>query len=104
MTKPRKPLSRQDLEALDTRGFPTTKDLQARHAASVAEAEAEFGPQVPSLKRGRPAKGVATEPVQVKDVKMPPAFWEVMERKARKSGLSLHAAMRTALYEWAGKH
>lgn len=104
MTKPRKPLSRKEFEALDTLGFPGARELQARYRASVEEAEAEFGPEVPSLKRGRPEQGRDVEPVQAKTVKMPPAFWIALERKAKERGLSLHAAMRAALFEWAARH
>jgi hypothetical protein len=104
VTKPRKSLTRKEFEALDTLGFPGARELQARYAASLDEAEAEFGPEVPSLKRGRPGKDEDVEPVQAKSVKMPPAFWIAMERKAKQAGLSLHAAMRAALFEWASKH
>jgi hypothetical protein len=52
---------------------------------------------------GRPPRGQEA-PVQVKTVKMPVAFWESFQSKADAEGLTLHAAMRSALLEWAGRH
>ena len=55
------------------------------------------------IRPGRPPKGEEA-PIQPKVIKMPPAFWEQMQRSAHASGLTLHAAMRQALAEWTRNH
>ena len=82
--------------------------LQARHLEDASYAEAHKNePLVGSLRiriaPGRPPKGEEA-PVQVKAVKMPAAFWESFQSQAQAEGLTIHAAMRNALLEWAGKH
>ncbi len=82
--------------------------LKARHAADVAWAEAHRKESLARAVRirivpGRPPKGEEA-PVQVKAVKMPPEFWDAFQAQAQEAGLTLHAAMRNALLEWAGKH
>jgi len=82
--------------------------LQKRHAEDVAWAEEhkdaplEGGVRI-RIKPGRPPKGKEA-PIQVKAVKMPVAFWESFESQAQAAGLTLHAAMRSALLEWASRH
>ena len=82
--------------------------LRQRHAEDAAWAEAALGlPDEGTLririKPGRPPKGEEA-PVSVKAIKMPVSFWDNFQSKADAAGLSLHAAMRSALMEWAGKH
>lgn len=88
----------KDFEFMGVRGFAASKRPEPPLPASPVASP----PRLPTPKRGRPAKGVAVEPVEVKAVKMPPAFWKALEVAARKHGLTLHAAMRTALVEWLG--
>jgi hypothetical protein len=82
--------------------------LQRRHAEDVAWAEdhkdapLEGGVRI-RIKPGRPPKGKEA-PIQVKAVKMAVAFWESFEFQAEAAGLTLHAAMRAALLEWASRH
>jgi hypothetical protein len=82
--------------------------LQKRHPEDVAWAEAhmdsppEGGIRI-RINPGRPPKGKEA-PVQVKAVKMPVAFWETFEAQAEAAGLTLHAAMRSALLDWASRH
>ncbi|MCL1908969.1 MAG: ribbon-helix-helix domain-containing protein [Holophagaceae bacterium] len=84
----------------------TIEQLSARYEQSVREAEEEYGPHVPSLilhrlpQRGRPKNGKPVEPVKTKSVRMPPAFWDEMQRLASIEGLTVHSAMRTAMIEW----
>ena len=82
--------------------------LQARHAEDARVAEAQKDTPLAGGVRiriipGRPPKGEEA-PVQVKAVKMPAEFWESFQIQAEAAGLTLHAAMRNALLEWAGKH
>ncbi len=82
--------------------------LQQRHQADVALAIAEkdhplTGAIPVRIRPGRPPRGQEA-PVQPKVIKMPSAFWEQMQKSAQASGLTLHAAMRQALAEWARNH
>lgn len=82
--------------------------LQKRHSKDLAWAEAHKNAPIEGgvrirIKPGRPPKGQEA-PVRVKAVKMPVAFWENFESQAEAAGLTLHAAMRSALLEWASKH
>lgn len=83
--------------------------LQARHAEDVAWAMAhkDEPPEGETIRirstRGRPPKGQEA-PVQLKALKMPPAFWIQMEAAAKASGLNLHSAMREAVTQWTMKH
>ena len=82
--------------------------VQARHAEDVAWANAHKNQLIEGMTRirivpGRPPKGEEA-PVQVKTVKMPESFWENFQAQAQAAGLTLHAAMRSALIEWAARH
>ena len=82
--------------------------LQARHADDVAWANAHKNQPLEGMTRiritpGRPPKGEEA-PVQVKAVKMPESFWANFQAQAQEAGLTLHAAMRSALIEWASRH
>jgi hypothetical protein len=89
---------------------PTIKEIQANYQQIVEEVEAKYGPHVSSIylhilpKKGRPKAGDIVEPVQTKSVKMPPAFWADLQGAAREHGLTMHAAIRTALMEWVTKN
>lgn len=80
--------------------------VRENYAQVVAEVEAELGPQVPALvlRLGRPRKGEQAESVQVKAIKMTPAFWDTFQSQAEAAGMNLHAAMRAALVEWSIRH
>jgi len=88
----------KDFEFMEVRGFSA---LSGPKPHPPTDPPARI-PELPAPKRGRPAKGAVVEPVEVKAVKMPPAFWKALELAAMKRGLTVHAAMRTALVEWLG--
>jgi len=51
--------------------------------------------------RGRPKKlfeGGATTP---RSVRFPEKIWALLERRAKAKGITLHAALREAILEWA---
>lgn len=82
--------------------------VQQRHAEDVTLAEAHKdsileGSVRIRIRPGRPPKGEEA-PVRVKAVKMPAEFWDSFESQAEAAGLTLHAAMRSALLEWASRH
>jgi hypothetical protein len=53
--------------------------------------------------RGRPKKGSETGTIP-RSVRFPPHVWEGIEQAAQAQGLSLHAALRTAIVEWMGRN
>jgi hypothetical protein len=53
--------------------------------------------------RGRPRKGQEVGPSVMKTVRVPKAFWDQLERRARSKKLTVHAAIRVALAEWVGR-
>jgi hypothetical protein len=86
----------KDFEFMEVRGFSAHKRPQSLSPPAVPVAP----PGLPAPRRGRPAKGSVVEPVEVRAVKMPPAFWLALAAAARRRGLTLHGAMRTALVAW----
>lgn len=53
--------------------------------------------------RGRPRAGSEVGPTQVKSVRLPPAVWKRLEKRARAEGIALHALVRAALVDWLEK-
>ena len=53
--------------------------------------------------RGRPKKGEEQGPTHPRSVRFPDSVWRQLEGAARAQGLTLHAALRTAVMEWMGK-
>ncbi len=51
--------------------------------------------------RGRPKKGTETGPTVPRSVRFPAQLWRELEAKAKAEGLTLHAALRAAILEWA---
>jgi hypothetical protein len=47
--------------------------------------------------RRRPEAGAEVGPTVVKSVRLPPALWERLEKRARAEGIALHALVRAAL-------
>ena len=105
----RQPKTMTEAEFLSSLGKGESLEvLIARHAEDAALADAHKNEPLTKALRirvtpGRPPKGEEA-PVQVKAVKMPADFWDSFQSQAQAAGLTLHAAMRNALLEWAGKH
>lgn len=53
--------------------------------------------------RGRPRKGEETGPTVPRSIRFPAAVWKRLEERAKAEGISLHAALRAAILEWAGR-
>jgi hypothetical protein len=53
--------------------------------------------------RGRPRKGEETGPTIPRSIRFPAPVWKRLEQRAKARGLSLHAALRAAILEWAGR-
>lgn len=52
---------------------------------------------------GRPRKGKETGPTIPRSIRFPAPVWRRLERRAKAEGISLHAALRAAILEWAGR-
>jgi hypothetical protein len=50
--------------------------------------------------RGRPKKLLEVGRTQPRSVRFPDAVWEKIEARAKKRGLTLHAALREAILAW----
>ncbi len=50
--------------------------------------------------RGRPKRLQEVGGTEPRSVRFPPAIWKKLETRARRRGLSLHAALREAILEW----
>jgi hypothetical protein len=46
--------------------------------------------------RGRP-RGAETGPTVLKSVRLPPAIWQELEKRARAEGVAVHALVRKAI-------
>jgi hypothetical protein len=53
--------------------------------------------------RGRPKKVLAGGGTTPRSVRFPERIWVLLERRARAKGITLHAALRQAILEWARK-
>ena len=92
-TKQREP-SRASLREMPEVDFSTGKVRRNRLAARIA-AEGMILPG-----RGRPKKGEEVGPTTLRSVRFPTQVWKRLESKAKAKGLTLHAALRTAIIEW----
>jgi hypothetical protein len=52
--------------------------------------------------RGRPRKGRETGPTIPRSIRFPAPVWKRLEKRAKAEGITLHAALRAAILEWAG--
>lgn len=53
--------------------------------------------------RGRPKKGEETGPSVTRSVRFPARVWASIEAVAKARGVSVHAAVRTAILEWVAR-
>src|SRR5262245_24114141 len=51
--------------------------------------------------RGRPRRLLESGGTTPRSVRFPDEIWTLLERRAKAKGLSLHAALREAILEWA---
>ena len=76
--------------------FSRAKVRRNPYAAGIAK---EGGVTV-QVTRGRPKKGDETGTTTPRSIRFPDAVWKQLEQAAEEAGLSLHAALRTAVLEW----
>jgi hypothetical protein len=51
--------------------------------------------------RGRPRRVLEVGGTSPRSVRFPEAIWSLLEQRAKARGLTLHAALREAILEWA---
>ena len=89
-------MSAESLREIPEVDFTTVKVRPNPYAARIA---AE-GYTLPSP--GRPRKGQETGSVP-KSIRFPAKVWSQLEGKAKAQGMTLHAALRTAIMEWVSR-
>ena len=88
--------SRASLDAIPEADFAVARIRKNGYAARIAEAGI-----VLKVGRGRPRRGDETGPTVTKSVRLPPAVWAKLEKRARAEGIAVHALLRRALLELA---
>jgi hypothetical protein len=63
--------------------YASKEDLIANFDEVAAWAEKNYGPEVPSLTRGRPRKGEQRTPMVGKTVKLPSILWKTLKEQAK---------------------
>jgi hypothetical protein len=90
--------SKASLREIPEVDFASATVKRNPHAARLA---AEGGIHLPG--RGRPRKGEETGRTVPRSIRFPAPVWKRLEARAKAEGISLHAALRTAVLEWASR-
>ena len=88
--------SRASLEAIPEADFASARVRKNRYAARIRTVGI-----VLQVGRGRPRREDETGPTVTKSVRLPPAVWAKLEKRARSEGIAVHALLRRALLELA---
>lgn len=86
--------SKASLKEIPEVDFPT-KRRRNPYAKRVAQEGIEV-----QVGRARPKRLLETGGTEPRSVRFPPAIWKKLETRARRKGLTLHAALRQAILEW----
>ncbi len=89
--------SKASLREIPEVDFRTAKVRPNPYAARIA---AEGGIH---LGRGRPRKGEETGATIPRSIRFPAPIWKRLERRAKAEGITLHAALRAAILDWAAR-
>lgn len=93
VSRPKEP-SKASLREIPEVDFTAAKLRRNPYAARVA-AEG-----IVHLRRGRPRKGTETGPTEPRSITFPAPVWELLEKRAKAQGLTLHSALRAAIIDW----
>ena len=94
--KPREP-SKASLREIPEIDFARAKARPNPYAARIA-AEGMI-----HVRLGRPKKGTESGPTEPRSIRFPAPVWELLERKAKAEGMTLHSALRAAILDWVGQ-
>ncbi len=87
--------SRASLREIPEVDFSQARVRKNPYAARIATQGLEI-----QVGRGRPKKLFEVGGTQPRSVRFPKAVWTELEKRAKRRGLSLHAALREAIIEW----
>ncbi|HKC11445.1 MAG TPA: ribbon-helix-helix protein, CopG family [Vicinamibacteria bacterium] len=83
----------REMPEVDFRTGRVTRNPYARRIAS--------GGLVVQVGRGRPKRLLESGGTTPRSVRFPDETWALLEKRAKAKGLTLHAALREAILEWA---
>jgi hypothetical protein len=84
--------SASSLKAIPEADFSRLKVRRSSYAARI-----KAGGLTLQVGRGRPRGGAETGPTVLKSVRLPPAVWKELEKRARAEGVAVHALVRKAI-------
>jgi hypothetical protein len=85
--------SLREMPEVDFRTAGVKRNPYARRIAT--------GGLVVQVGRGRPKRLLESGRTTPRSVRFPDEIWALLERRAQANGLTLHAALRLAILEWA---
>ena len=88
--------SKRSLREMPEVDFRTVRLKSNRYARRVAA-----GGLVVQVGRGRPKRLLESGGTTPRSVRFPDEIWALLEQRARAKGLTLHAALRQAILQWA---
>ena len=88
--------SRRSLREMPEADFRTARVRRNPYARRIAA-----GGLVVQVGRGRPKRLLESGGTTPRSVRCPDKIWALLEERARAKGLTLHAALRQAILEWA---
>jgi len=100
MKKVRKRIQREPAKE-SLREMPETDFAKVRVKRNVYAARIAKEGLVVQVGRGRPRKLLEPGPTSPRSVRFPDKIWALLERHAKARGITLHAALREAILEWA---
>ena len=89
---------------------PSSASLRAMPEADFTDAKVRRNPYARrianegiavNIGKGRPRKGTEVGKTIPKSIRFPEEAWTLLARRAKQEGISLHAALRAAILEWA---
>ena len=84
--------SAASLKAIPEADFGRVKVRRSNYAERI-----KTGGLTLQVGRGRPRGGAETGPTVLKSVRLPPALWKELEKRARAEGVAVHALVRKAI-------
>jgi hypothetical protein len=85
--------SLREMREVDFRTARVKRNPYARRIAT--------GGLIVQVGRGRPKRLLESGGTTPRSVRFPDEIWALLEKRARAKGLTLHAALRQAILEWA---
>jgi hypothetical protein len=88
--------ARRSLEDIPEVDFSKVRVRRNPYAARIAKEGL-----VVQIGRGRPRRLLEAGATTPRSVRFPDRIWALLERRAKAKGITLHAALRQAILEWA---